>query len=94
MQQDRRHYVVECFCSLDLYAVNVTRQKRTLIEDLLDTKKYNRRVRPVLKSEDAVLIKFGLVIREIEDLVSGLILAVRIVFRTDMGICFYHRKRH
>ena len=74
MQQDPCHYLVECYCSPDLYAANVTRQKRALIEDLLDAKKYNRRVRPVLKSEDAVLIKFGLVIREIEDLVSGLIL--------------------
>lgn len=89
MQQDHRRYSVECYCSPDLYAANVTRQKRTLIEDLLDAKKYNRRVRPVLKSDDAVLIKFGLVVREIEDLVSGLVLgSVRIVFRTDMGMCF------
>jgi len=70
-----------------LEAANITRNKRTLIEDLLDGNKYNRRVRPVLRSEDAVIVKFGLVVREIEDLVSScglcsaLILSPGIVFR-------------
>jgi len=54
-----------------LEAANATRNKRTLIEDLLDANKYNRRVRPVLRSEDAVIVTFGLVVREIEDLVSS-----------------------
>lgn len=40
------------------------------MEVLLNPEKYNRRVRPVVRSEDAVVVKFGLVVREIEDLVS------------------------
>lgn len=59
------------FSFAGLKAANFTRNKRTLIEDLLDGNKYNRRVRPVLRSEDAVIVKFGLVVREIEDLVSS-----------------------
>lgn len=57
-----------CFIAKGLNAANVTRNNRALIEDLLDAKKYNRRVRPVLRSQDAVIVKFGLVVREIEDL--------------------------
>ncbi|KAL9955079.1 hypothetical protein ACROYT_G036354 [Oculina patagonica] len=53
-----------------LHAANETHNKREqhLMEVLLNPQKYNRRVRPVARSEDAVNVTFGLVVREIEDL--------------------------
>ncbi|XP_022782381.1 neuronal acetylcholine receptor subunit alpha-3-like isoform X2 [Stylophora pistillata] len=53
-----------------LDAQNSTSKKREqhLLEDLLNPENYNRRVRPVVRSEDPVIVKFGLVVREIEDL--------------------------
>ena len=49
----------------------INRREQHLLEDLLNPEKYNRRVRPVLRSEDPVIVNFGLVVREIENLVSS-----------------------
>lgn len=46
----------------------INRREQHLLEDLLNPEKYNRRVRPVLRSEDPVIVNFGLVVREIENL--------------------------
>ncbi|KAJ7390922.1 hypothetical protein OS493_020942 [Desmophyllum pertusum] len=54
------------FMTKGLHAANTS--THNLLEDLLNPEKYNRRVRPVVRSEDAVIVRFGLVVREIEDL--------------------------
>nr|XP_058950106.1 neuronal acetylcholine receptor subunit alpha-7-like isoform X2 [Pocillopora verrucosa] len=53
-----------------LQAQNLTGNKREqhLLDDLLNPEKYDRRIRPVVRSEDPVTVKFGLVVKKIEDL--------------------------
>lgn len=56
-------------------AANATRARTReyhLLEDLFNTTRYNRRVRPVHSSQEPVKVTFGLVIKEIEDLVRRL----------------------
>ena len=40
-----------------------------MLEDLFSATRYNKRVRPVRRSEEVVNVTFGLVVREIVDLV-------------------------
>lgn len=40
-----------------------------MLEDLFNATRYNKRVRPVRRSEEVVNVTFGLVVREIVDLV-------------------------
>ena len=42
-----------------------------MLEDLFDAARYNKRVRPVRNSQEAVNVTFGLVVREIVDLVRN-----------------------
>ena len=58
---------------------NVTcKSEYNLLEELFDSKRYNKRVRPVTNSQDAVTVTFGLVVKEIEGLVRSLY--TRIIF--------------
>lgn len=58
---------------------NVTcKSEYNLLEELFDSKRYNKRVRPVTNSQDAVTVTFGLVVKEIEDLVRSN-LSIRII---------------
>ena len=55
-----------------MHAANATRARTEeyhLLENLFNATRYNRRVRPVHSSEEPVKVTFGLVIKEIEDLV-------------------------
>lgn len=61
------------FSPKDVHVANATRARTGeyhLLEDLFNTTRYNRRVRPVYSSQEPVKVTFGLVIKEIEDLVS------------------------
>lgn len=40
-----------------------------MVEDLFSATRYNKRVRPVRRSDEVVNVTFGLVVREIVDLV-------------------------
>lgn len=63
-------YMVLLFSSKDLGAENSTiKGEYNLLKDLLNTARYNKRVRPVRSSQESVNVTFGLAIREIEDLV-------------------------
>ena len=56
---------------------NVTcKSEYNLLEELFDSKSYNKRVRPVTNSQDAVTVTFGLVVKEIEDLVRSLYIRI------------------
>lgn len=58
------------FSSTDLCSTNFTSKgENHLLEDLFNATRYNKRVRPVRRSEEVVNVTFGLVVREIVDLV-------------------------
>lgn len=60
------------------------------MEVLLNPGKYNRRVRPVARSEDAVNVTFGLVVREIEDLVRCIFHFILSMILSSSGFVQYH----
>ena len=54
----------------DICSTNFTSKgENHLLEDLFSATRYNKRVRPVRRSEEVVNVTFGLVVREIVDLV-------------------------
>lgn len=58
------------FSSTDICSTNFTSKgENHLVEDLFSATRYNKRVRPVRRSEEVVNVTFGLVVREIVDLV-------------------------
>ena len=62
--------MVLLFSSKDLNAENSPiKEEYNLLEDLLNTARYNKRVRPVRSSRESVNVTFGLAIKEIADLV-------------------------